>query len=297
VRAGGKFKAVFLRHAAIVAGPVAAAAMVIILAMANLPAINLSNNQITEYYGQDLLESLEPNALLIYNYDFNGEAIFYNQIVRGVRTDVIALGAELLKAGWYVDQQRRLHPDITIPFAYYDKGKSNSLIDLIEANLGRRPVYVTGTFQEDFAATYDMVYGVLTSRLVKKGDGTDAFAFVRANSDRFINLHYPEKAYPAKYWESYMGELYGNCAFLFALTRSQREAQPDADLVAKMYRIAILNSPANPSSYKNLGILLWNNDGSTTEIVTLWEKYFQMVPNDASNADLRSIITTLKTKP
>jgi hypothetical protein len=120
---------------------------------------------------------------------------------------------------------------------------------------------------------------------------------MKANDDLFINLHYPEKAYSAKYWESYMGELYGQCAFIVALNRSQPEAQPDADFVAKMYRIAILNNPANPSSYKNLGILLWKNGGSTTEIIAMWEKYFQMVPDDPGNANLRSVITALKAKP
>jgi hypothetical protein len=292
-----KFKSVFLRHAAIVAGLVAAVAMVISLAGVNFPAINLSNNQVTEYYGQDLLVPLEPNALLIFNYDFNGEAVFYTQIVRGVRTDVIALDTELLKAPWYVDQQRRLHPEVIIPFANYDEGKSNSLVDLIKANIVQRPVYIAGIFKEDLSKTYDVVSWGLTGRIEKKGEGTDGFALMKANGDLFVNLHYPEKAYPAKYWESFMGELYGKCAFIVALNRSQPEAQPDADFVAKMYRIAILNDPVNPSSYKNLGILLWKNGGSTTEIIAMWEKYFQMVPNDPSNADLRSILTTLKAKP
>jgi hypothetical protein len=57
------------------------------------------------------------------------------------------------------------------------------------------------------------------------------------------------------------------------------EAQPDIDYVAQLYRIAILNNPANYDACKNPGIFLWKNGGSSADITGLWEKYLQMVPN------------------
>ena len=67
-----------------------------------------------------------------------------------------------------------------------------------------------------------------------------------------------------------------------------------ADLVERLYRSAILNAPSFESSYKNLGLLLWNNDGSTSEIISLWEHYIQLVPNDPENEAIKSALETLK---
>jgi hypothetical protein len=292
-----KFKIVFPQYMPILAGLAATLVMVVILAVIHYPAINLSNNRVAEDYGRDLLEHLDPQALLIYNYDFNGESIFYTQCVMGFRTDVIALNSEMLRAPWYVEQQRHLHPEITIPFTSYDGGIRTSLGDLIRSNIEHHPVYAAGNFQEKLSQYYDEVYWGLTRRFVEKGKGTDAYALMKAQNDLFVSLHYPQIAYPPKYWECAIAEQYGQTAFVIAFTMQKPEAQLNADLVEKMYRIAILNYPANPSSYKNLGILLWKNGGSSSEIIQLWEKYLLMAPNDPGNVELRSTISALKNQP
>jgi hypothetical protein len=294
VKAAARFKSGFLRWAPCAAGLLAAAAMVIIVALVQLPSIQLSNNRIVEYYAEDLLGPLEPDALLIVAQDYNGSALIYAQLVSSIRTDVVALHSELLKSTWYCAQQRRLHPQITIPFNNYDGGIHNSLADLIKANIGQRPVYAAGIFKEDLTKTYDEVYWGLSRRFVEKGRGTDQFALMKTESARFAGLRYPDKAYPQTFWEYTIAEQYGQAAFIIATALSRPEAQPDADLVERLYRIAILNNPVNPSSYKNLGILLWMNGGSSAEIIELWERYLQMAPNDPDNANLRSTIAKLK---
>jgi hypothetical protein len=296
VKAAAKLKTATVQHLAAAAGMALTAAMVIIMAVVNFSTVNISNNRMVEYYANDLLEPLEPNALLIMNHDYNGTAVMYAQLVEGLRPDVIALHAEMLKAPWYVQEQVRLHPEITIPFTYYDRGKNSFLADLVKSNIDRRPVYTAGIFDEDLSASYDEVYWGMTRRLVKKGEGPDSFALMKTESDRFAGLKYPDKVYPLEYWESSMAEQYGQAAFIIAVARSKNEAQPDADSVAQLYRIAILNNPVNPSAYKNLGILLWKNSGPPAEIIEMWEKYLQMVPDDPNKADLLQVMAKLKEK-
>ncbi len=296
-KAVDKSRVVFTQRALTVAGLIAAVAMVVSLAVIHFPSVNLSNNRVVEYYGEDLLEPLESNAMLITADDYNYSAIVYAQLVLGIRTDVIALHVPLLRGAWYVDQQRRLHPEISIPFPMYDGGNKTSLADLIQSNIGQRPIYGAGDLKEDLSQNYDVVYWGLTVRYLEKGETTDAWGLMRPEIDHFANLHYPEKAYPPEYWESVIAQHYGRLAFLLAYDRQQPEAQADADFVERMYRIAILNAPDLTSSYKDLGLLLWKNGGSTSEIIALWEKYLQLVPDDPENETIRLVLASLKEQP
>ncbi|MBN1191715.1 MAG: DUF2723 domain-containing protein [Dehalococcoidales bacterium] len=294
VKATDKLRSATAPKLAITAGTALAAAMVIIMGAVHFPTISISNNRVVENYGKDLLEPLESEAMLIMSQDYNGSAVMYTQFVAGVRPDVVALHSELLKATWYVEQQRRQHPEITIPFKSYTEGRNNSLADLIEANIGQRPVYAAGNFNEDLSGDYDVQYWGLARRFVSKGEETDSFALMRTEYPRFSGLSFPSEVYPAKYWESVIAEQYGQTAFIIALARSQHEPQPDAADVERLYRIAILQNPINPGAYKNLGILLWRNGGSHSEIIELWEKYLQMVPDDPNRAELEQVMSGLK---
>ena len=63
---------------------------------------------------------------------------------------VVAIDVELLTLPAYVQQLRRLHPDVQIPFAAYDDGDQTSLRDLVNANLPSRPVFAVGQFKSNF---------------------------------------------------------------------------------------------------------------------------------------------------
>jgi hypothetical protein len=296
-RLTARFRPAVLPYGIAVVGIIAAAAMIGGLIAGRLPSMDESRNRMVENYGQDLLEPLEPNALLIMNNDYNFGAALYSQLVLGLRTDVITIHAELLKATWYVDQQRRLHPEITIPFSRYDEGQQVSLADLVKANIGTRPVYRAGDFKEDLSTTYDEVYWGLTYKFLEKGKGPDPYAFLAAGNERFAGMHFPDKVYPDTFWESKITTQYGVLAFRIAFERQQAEAQPDADFVEQMYRTAIVYAPSQTGSYKNLGLLLWKNGGPKAEIISLWEKYLEIVPDDPQNSSIRSAMTMLKNQP
>jgi len=261
------------------------------------PSLDMSGNRFAEQYGKDLLAPLEPNALLIMSGDHNYNFIVYVQHVLKFRTDVLTLDANLMKGtwSWYLPQQRRLYPEIVIPFNRYDEGQQTSLADLIEANIGDRPVYSVGNFKEDLTEYYDLVYWGLTYRFLEKGEGSDPYVLMRQESNRFISLHYPDEVFPYTSWEYWIASDYGKLAWKIAYDRQQPEAQSDADVVEQLYRIAILNHPTNNSSYLNLGLLLWKNGGSPEEIIALWEEYLIRVPDDPQNEKIRELITELKT--
>jgi hypothetical protein len=269
-------------------------ALLVVQGAARYPELNMSRNNIAQDYGADLLGPLEPNSLLIMRSDYNYESVVYQQEVLGFRIDVIALHAELLKGSWYIQQQKSLHPDIIIPFSAYDEGRTNSLIDLVKANLGQRPVYGSGAFKEELTTQFDRVNWGLTYRLLPKGQGSDPFALMRLNYAKFTALHYPAQKYPDISWENQMARQYAVMAADIAFDLQQPGAQKDAAIVEDLYRKAILIAPDISGSYKNLGLVLYLNDGQPAEIIKLWEKYFTMTPEDPQNPDMREIIAQLK---
>jgi len=286
--------AIFWPRMAITAGMVVAVALPSGMAITRIHALDMSNNRIAEYYGTDLLSTLEPNSVLLMRSDENYTAVVYMQTVLRYRTDVAAFDVELLKLSSYVDKQRRLYPEVIIPFTQYDEGVTSSLVDLVNSNLGQRPVYGVGVFKEDMTQSLDRVYVGLAYQFVKKGEGSDSYSLLRSESDRFTSLHFPEQVYPSTSWEAAIARHYSTLAFQLAFARQKPEAQPDADFVEKMYRIAILNDPNQKSAYKNLGLVLWQNDGSPGEIIAVWQKYLQLVPEDPDAEEMRSVIKTLQ---
>jgi hypothetical protein len=280
------------------AGLVGALVLVLVMLSVHLPDIRLSGNRVMEDYGPDLLESLEPQAILIMNSDYNFGAVAYCQLVKGLRPDVVALQAVLLRGDWYVAQQKRLHPEISIPFERLDLAPGHTLVDLIKANLGQRPVYAVGPFSEDFTHDLDVQYWGLATRLALKGSAPDPLAVLQSQKTRFSALHFPQRIYPSEYWENLIAQPYGRLAFNLGFI-AQKDSQPqDIVYIEKMYRLAILNAPDYALTYKNLALLLINNQrGNNSEKVSLLQKYLTLAPNDPENGQIRQAIQQLQKNP
>jgi 4-amino-4-deoxy-L-arabinose transferase-like glycosyltransferase len=111
-----------LRPYVAVAAGVALLAVPVASAAAHYGTADQSDNDVVLHYAQDLLRPLEPNALLLMRSDENFTSVFYAQQAEGLRRDVVALDAELLKLDSTVEQIRRQHPDVQIPWESYDGG-------------------------------------------------------------------------------------------------------------------------------------------------------------------------------
>jgi 4-amino-4-deoxy-L-arabinose transferase-like glycosyltransferase len=279
---------------------VLASALLLALPVAALAAHYSGNNQSGNYvaqdYGADVLKNLPPNSLLLMRNDENFTSVSYEQDVEHVRPDVIALDSELLKLPTYVSQQLKEHPGVLIPFTAFDGGVKTSLNTLVSANLPTRPVFYVGQQEEKkFGAPFSKLDEGLVTRLVAKGSAPDQYAAIKGDPALYKSLHFPTHAYPKSSWESTIAADYGSAAFdiAYALDDGQSGDVPAAE---QMYRVALLNYPQQPSSYKNLGLLLYEHGGDPKEVVSLWTTYLRLKPGDPQDGQIRTALAKLQAK-
>jgi len=255
-----------------------------------------SENNVARNYGKDILDPLEPNALLLMRGDENGASVFYAQFVARVRPDVVALETELLKLPAYVEQIRREHPGIVIPFDSYDGGVNTKLGQVVEANIGQRPVYRVGDMEEkEFASGFDQIPAGVTYRLLRKGTTPDRNALLRKQARRFSELHAPATSYPGTSWERVIARDYGDIAFNIAFALQKSGDPADTSPTADLYRTAIrLGGSLLPAAYKNLGVLLNETGGDRVELIRVWERYLELKPDDAQAGAIRAAVDRLK---
>jgi tetratricopeptide (TPR) repeat protein len=254
-----------------------------------------SDNRVALHYAEDLLGPLDRNALLIMRSDENYTSVAYAQFVAGFRRDIVALDAERLKQSSYVDQMRRQHPAIVIPFEFYDGGRTTELAQLVQANVAQRPVYYVGIMTEKkFASGFDDVKAGFAHQLRPKGTAADPYALLRRRAGLFASFHYPQRSYPSTSWEAAIATTYG--AVAFDLGYALQSGGGNVHLAEKMLRTAISLVPDLPTPYKDLGLLLRDNGGKPSEIIALWEQFLRLAPNDGDAGAIRVEIARLKAR-
>ena len=239
---------------------------------------------------RDLLEQLDPNALLLMRSDENYTSVEYAQVVEGVRPDVVALDVEQLKMPSVVEAVRRRHPDVVLPWAAYDGGRRTSLNALVEANIASRPIYYVGTMAEKgFPGRFGTQRAGLVTKIspsVAEGGG---YGLLATRPDLVEALHFPDSTYPDTTWESVIASHYGVAAsdLAFALQSAQ---STDHSTIEKYYRLAMSLDPTQPSNYKNLGVLLNDTGGDPKEIGRLWRTFLELAPNDPDADKIRAVL-------
>ncbi len=84
-----------------------------LLLVFNFSANNRSNEVYVPEYTQNLIDNLEPNAIIISaQWDYWCSAFWYLQKVQGVRKDVVLIEKELLRRTWYLDQLQKWYPEV-----------------------------------------------------------------------------------------------------------------------------------------------------------------------------------------
>jgi tetratricopeptide (TPR) repeat protein len=99
-----------IKAPAVPAAAIASAACLLIplqMASQNWDDHDRSNRYVARDYGQNYLESCEPDAIIFTNGDNDTFPLWYAQEVEGIRTDVRVCNTSYLQTDWYIDQMKR----------------------------------------------------------------------------------------------------------------------------------------------------------------------------------------------
>ena len=161
----------------------------------NFRVNNHSKDYLVLDYARNLVDNLEPNAILISaQWDFFCSAFWYLQRVEGYRPDVVLIEKELLRRTWYPLQLRRWYPGTVArserelalfeeDLQLFESGKPYDsariqarfvafLNSVTERNIADRPIYVTTDVlqtEPGVAAAYRKLPQGLALRLLKTG--------------------------------------------------------------------------------------------------------------------------------
>ena len=280
------------RHHGSAAVPAAVFLLAVPLAGAafRYPAVDQSSNQVAQHFAEDILSLVPANAILLTYGDNITFPLDYVQLAGRQREEVVLLDMEKLTFDWYVAGQKRRHPTVVFPFAVYDRGRTNSLRDLINVNQPARPVLVTTAPPSEPALLdeYDQIDLSFTIRLLPKGAGPTP---APSQIEKMLAVRYPDRAYPPSTWEAAMAKVYGGLAARAAFQLDNAARPQDAEA---MYRKAMLLAPDDPTAYKNLGNLIRARDPNNAEIVSLWDRYLQINPTDPEAPAIRQEIARIR---
>ncbi|REL37568.1 DUF2723 domain-containing protein [Rhodohalobacter sp. SW132] len=89
----------------------------------NYPSHDRSERYVARDYAYNLLNSVEPYAMLFTNGDNDTFPLWYLQEVEGIRTDVRVVCLSLLNTDWYIKQMRdrQTHESLPLPISFSDE--------------------------------------------------------------------------------------------------------------------------------------------------------------------------------
>jgi len=140
--------------------------------MAHVRAMDRSDNYVAYYYGWNIINFLDPDAILITNGDNDTFPLWYLQEVEGVRKDVDVINLSLIQINWYIEQLKDRGLPMTFsydeiaqmhPYWVRDPATGEPVLvtlrdivlnDIIREVGWSRPIYFAVTV-EDFMGYYD----------------------------------------------------------------------------------------------------------------------------------------------
>jgi hypothetical protein len=259
-------------------------------AVGRYASVDQSSNFMTINFVKDLLAPLDPGSILLTEGDTAVLGTWYVQNVEHYRPDVVVIAVPLLYYQWYIDEMRREHPDIVIPFKASDVIGSPVTDKVLDANVAARSVYYVGVISESFPSGYGELRTGFARKFVPVAEANDPFAFVRTHLPSLTAYHFPTRAYPATSWEAWESTYYGGAAFDLA----NAYESIDVATAEAWYREAINLAPSLRASYKDLAILLNANGGRPSEIVDLLERYLVLSPTDPEAPTIHALIHQLQ---
>lgn len=124
-------------------------------------------------YGEQILNTLPHESILLVTEDLNNNAIKYVQECEGLRDDVSVLSVPLMTYSWWYETQRRHYPRVVLPNKRYHPYEEDgfSIVEFLAYNVPRSEVFIAGAWydnDESYVQIYERLSYGLVDRIVPK---------------------------------------------------------------------------------------------------------------------------------
>jgi hypothetical protein len=157
------------------------------------PSVDRSGDHLVEDYTRNMFSSLDSGAVVFsYQWDYWVSSSYYQQYVRGLRTDIAVVDKELLRRSWYLAELERRYPwlvgsarpevgrflEAVAPFeqdrpyvaSVIEESYQSMIAALIREGMKSHAVYVTGEIEPQYTRGYRRVPAGLAFRLTDSRD-------------------------------------------------------------------------------------------------------------------------------
>jgi len=236
----------------------------------NFRVMDRSDNYVAHYYGWNIINFLEKDAILITNGDNDTFPLWYLQEVEGVRNDVEVVNLSLLQINWYINQLKDRGVPMTFTYEqieqmrpYWTRDpqtqelrlvslKDIALHDIIREVNWSRPIYFAVTV-DDFMGYYDnlqlegMVFRLVptTGRHQVNVETTYENVFENYRYDSLVDVDDGWRGMDEIYKPPTTTRLVTNYAAGFSRLgfKAMQRAAPDVDEAIRLYTLALKFAP------------------------------------------------------
>ncbi|PIE34956.1 hypothetical protein CSA56_06220 [candidate division KSB3 bacterium] len=140
----------------------------------NLPTVDRRRNYVAYDYAHNVLNSLEPDAILFTWGDSGAFPLWYLQLVEDVRPDVTLIHVPHLSAEWFVDSLPRNLFLSADPFAEHGPDLFPILHEIVEKNRPNRPIYFDYSSTHSIMPPYPIIPNGIVYKIAVVGDTIDS---------------------------------------------------------------------------------------------------------------------------
>jgi tetratricopeptide (TPR) repeat protein len=198
------------------------------VAFAGFGTIDKSDDHIARTFGEDILRTVRPGAILFAGGDPIVMPVDYIRAVEGARPDIRFVQIPLLRAEWYVRQLKRVEPTLVLRYASFD-GFPGTMRAFIEPNDPAQFDIIGQLLDDTMGSTHTFVPRGLTSELRPKNALPDTDTLATDNERVLATYRIPSfESVAADQWDRVILGDYGSAAYQLGILYEQQKRYPQA---------------------------------------------------------------------
>ncbi len=267
----------------------------------NYKIVDQKNNNLAYKYGEIILNSTEKNAIILVSGDIPGMVTKYFEFVEKKTDDRIILSPGQLHLEWITPQLKKRYKDLKLPPR--EGAKLITTSQIIEANWGKRPIYITPELSE-----YDPVvkekytlwpWGMLFKVQKKKDDiKLDRYRLLNDNMYNFLDIklfqefNKREPVYDAQIIHE-IGRHFYNLGSVY------EDVKLYDDAVREFKRASEIEPYFEADSYKRIGLIdgYKKEEKNKEEAIKYFSKYLEVAPLTEEYMAVKQAIYELSLPP